>query len=52
MTFPENAEFVTDHESCRFQNDCTYNVSAKSLNGKEIRSMLYHVKGELEFDFE
>lgn len=46
VTFPVNSFFTTDHDHCKFQSDCTYNITARALNGKTTLSTSYHIKGK------
>lgn len=54
MTFPLNADYLTDHEYCQFQNDCNYQVTASAVSGKttKVVSTVYHIKGRLDFLFQ
>ncbi|CRK99865.1 CLUMA_CG013168, isoform A [Clunio marinus] len=44
VTFPENNQYLTDHETCKFQNDCAYNITVRALNGKQTFYTVYRVK--------
>jgi len=45
LTFPKNNLYVSDHDECSFQNDCSYNVTVKAVTGKFRESVVYRVKG-------
>lgn len=38
--------FISDHEPCFFQHECSYNISVKSLTGKFRENVIYKIEGK------
>jgi hypothetical protein len=44
---PTNHNYVVEYEPCDFENECSYRITAKSLNGRKMAfESVYRIKGK------